>query len=89
MVSQYQNGIKRQNDTDLVSKYHPPYIGGDLMIPIHDPHLAKKLTLTEGYKMELTITQIAVATGTLAATALSMLAGFALAHWQHHKEVTR
>jgi hypothetical protein len=37
----------------------------------------------------ITITQIAVATGTLAATALSMLAGFALAHWQHHKEVTR
>ena len=39
--------------------------------------------------MELTITQIAVATGTLAATALSMLIGHAIAHWQHHKEVTR
>jgi hypothetical protein len=45
MVSQYQNGIKRQDDTDLVSKYHPPYIGGDLMIPIHDPHLAKKINI--------------------------------------------
>ena len=35
------------------------------------------------------LTHLAVATGTLAATGLSALAGFALAHWQHHKEVTR
>ena len=36
-----------------------------------------------------TITQIAIGTATLAATGLSALIGFALAHYQHHQEVNR
>ena len=40
-------------------------------------------------EMEATLTALAVYAGTLSATALSALAGYALAHWESHKEESR
>ena len=39
--------------------------------------------------MEATLITIAVYTGTLSATALCALVGYALAHWESHKEESR